>query len=144
MFGNDSHVSTPKKNAQFALFLALMLGPFGMFYVTVTGAVVMLVINVALGILTYGLAVIVLWPLGARIAYISAKRNNLLSEQRKAGHQSYRLKQSVMRALPFQSSDDDRGDAMEKNLTRLRRFRDKNLISEEEFESKKRELMAGF
>ena len=144
MSGNDAHDSTPKKNAQLALFLALMLGPFGMFYVTVTGAVVMLVINVVLGILTYGFAVIVLWPLGARIAYISAQRTNLLSQQRKVVHQSYRLKQSVMRSLPFQSSGDDRCDEMEMKLTRLRRFRDKNLISEEEFESKKRELMEGF
>lgn len=143
MFGADTDIPTPKRNARLALFLAIMLGPFGMFYATVTGAVIMLVINVVLGFITYGLALIVLWPLGAKIAYLSVRENNLICEQKRPGNQSYRLKPAITRLLPFQSSYGDKSDAIEKKLTRLKRFRDRGLISEGEYEAKKRELMAG-
>lgn len=143
MFGNDTDLPTPKRNTRLALFLAIMLGPIGIFYATVTGAAIMLVINVVLGVLTYGLAVIVLWPLGVKIAQMSVRKNNLIYEQKKSGNQGQTLKQSSTRLLPFPANDEN-GDAIEKKLTRLRSFKDKDLISEEEYESKKRELMAGF
>ena len=52
------------KNAKTALLLALLLGPIGMFYATVTWAAIMLFMNVVFGALTYGIAIIILWPVG--------------------------------------------------------------------------------
>ncbi|MGC8657984.1 MAG: SHOCT domain-containing protein [Desulfomonilaceae bacterium] len=67
------------KNPRTAFLLALLLGPIGMFYVTVTWAAIMLFLNIALGVVTYGLAIVILWPLGARIAYRLAYSRNTKS-----------------------------------------------------------------
>ena len=64
------------KNAKTALLLALLLGPIGMFYATVTWAAIMLFMNVVFGALTYGIAIIILWPVGARIAYRTVRARN--------------------------------------------------------------------
>ncbi len=64
------------KNPRTALLLALLLGPIGMFYATVTWAAIMLFMNVVFGALTYGLAIIILWPVGARIAYRTVRARN--------------------------------------------------------------------
>ena len=64
------------KNPQNAFLLALLLGPVGMFYATVTWAAIMLFMNIALGLVTYGLAIVILWPIGARIAYRAVRTRN--------------------------------------------------------------------
>ncbi|MHB8204565.1 MAG: hypothetical protein ACYDHG_12790 [Desulfomonilaceae bacterium] len=64
------------RNPRTALLLALLLGPIGMFYATVTWAAIMLFMNVVFGALTYGLAIIILWPVGARIAYRTVRARN--------------------------------------------------------------------
>jgi hypothetical protein len=71
------------KNPRTALLLALLLGPIGMFYATVTWAAIMLFMNVVFGALTYGLAIIILWPVGARIAYrtVGARNQKLLRQK---------------------------------------------------------------
>jgi hypothetical protein len=71
------------KNAKTALLLALLLGPIGMFYATVTWAAIMLFMNVIFGALTYGIAIIILWPVGARIAYrtVLARNQELLRQK---------------------------------------------------------------
>ena len=71
------------KNPKTALLLALLLGPIGMFYATVTWAAIMLFMNVVFGALTYGIAIIILWPVGARIAYrtIHARNQKLLRQK---------------------------------------------------------------
>lgn len=140
MWQNRRNSSALKKNPSLALFLALFLGPLGMFYVTITGAVIMLVINIVLGALTYGLALLVLWPLGAKIAYLSAKRYNLLTDQNE--HRTFRL--ISRRAVPLlQSQESEKRDELESKLMRLKNFREKGLITERDFEEKKRDLLAG-
>jgi len=71
------------KNPRTALLLALLLGPIGMFYATVTWAAIMLFMNVVFGMVTYGLAILILWPVGARIAYKAVcTRNQKLLRQK--------------------------------------------------------------
>jgi hypothetical protein len=68
----QQHVRNPKA----AVLLALLLGPIGMFYATMTWAVIMLFMNIVFGVVTYGLAILILWPLGARIAYKAVCTHN--------------------------------------------------------------------
>ena len=51
-----------RKSVVVSLVLTLFFGPFGMLYSTVVGAVVMLVLYVALGIPTLGWALVGLHP----------------------------------------------------------------------------------
>jgi hypothetical protein len=71
------------KNPRKALLLALLLGPIGMFYATVTWATVMLFMNLIFGVITYGLAILILWPIGANIAYNAViERNRKLLQEK--------------------------------------------------------------
>jgi hypothetical protein len=65
-----------------AVLLALILGPIGMFYATITWAAIMLFMNIVFGLVTYGLAILILWPVGARIAYkaVCARNQRLLRQ----------------------------------------------------------------
>ena len=51
-----------RKSVVLSLVLTFFLGPFGMLYSTVPGALIMLVLYVVLGIITLGWAIAVLHP----------------------------------------------------------------------------------
>lgn len=65
-----------RKNVLGAVLLALFFGPLGMIYATVTGALVMFVVNIVVLIATLGLGLIVTVPLGALWAGIAASNHN--------------------------------------------------------------------
>ncbi len=50
-----------KKSMFISILLTLLFGPLGMFYSTIKGAVVMLVITIAAAIFTLGYSVIITW-----------------------------------------------------------------------------------
>jgi hypothetical protein len=78
------------KNPRKALLLALLLGPIGMFYATVTWASIMLFMNLIFGVITYGLAILILWPIGANIAYNAVReRNRELLQERNSSPNSF-------------------------------------------------------
>jgi hypothetical protein len=52
-----------RKSTLLALILCLFLGPFGMLYSTITGAIVMLVLYIAIGIPTLGWGIAALHPI---------------------------------------------------------------------------------
>jgi hypothetical protein len=52
-----------QKSVVLSLVLTFFLGPFGMLYSTVLGALIMLVLYVVLGIITLGWAIAVLHPI---------------------------------------------------------------------------------
>jgi hypothetical protein len=56
-----------------AILLALFLGPLGMFYSTIVGALVMLFVSVVLGFRTAGVALLFTWPIGVFWAAIAAQ-----------------------------------------------------------------------
>lgn len=65
-----------QKSVGGAVLLALFFGPLGMLYATVTGALVMFVVNLLVGIPTLGLGLIVTVPIGAIWAGVSASSHN--------------------------------------------------------------------
>jgi hypothetical protein len=46
-----------------AIILTVLFGPLGMLYSTVIGGVIMLVASVVLAVLTFGLGLLVTWPI---------------------------------------------------------------------------------
>ena len=65
-----------RKSIVLALVLTFFFGPFGMLYSTVTGAIVMLVLYLALGIPTLGWALAGLHPIAMIWAAWAADRSN--------------------------------------------------------------------
>lgn len=65
-----------RKSVVLSLVLTFFLGPFGMLYSTVPGALVMLVLYVALGIVTLGWALAVLHPIAMIWGAVAADRAN--------------------------------------------------------------------
>ena len=65
-----------RKSVLLSLVLTFFLGPFGMFYSTVTGGLIMLVLYVVLGIVTLGWALAVLHPMAMIWGAIAADRAN--------------------------------------------------------------------
>lgn len=51
-----------RKSIGLALLLAIVFGPLGMLYTTVTGAIIMLVVTSVFAVLTAGLSLLVTWP----------------------------------------------------------------------------------
>lgn len=68
-----------EKSVALALVLTWFFGPFGMFYSTILGGVVMLIADVILGTLTFGLFLIIAWPVQMVWAAIAASNANKAS-----------------------------------------------------------------
>jgi hypothetical protein len=60
---NKTVVVNAGKSVVVSILLTFFFGPLGMFYSTVLGAVIMLVLYVLIGIVTLGLGLIVLHPI---------------------------------------------------------------------------------
>jgi hypothetical protein len=73
---NIGGIMANRKSVVLSLVLTFFLGPFGMLYSTVIGGLVMLVLYVALGILTFGWAIAVLHPIAMIWGAIAAERSN--------------------------------------------------------------------
>jgi len=52
-----------EKSMGVTILLTFLFGPLGMLYSTVTGAIVMLVVNVLIAILTLGFGLVFTWPI---------------------------------------------------------------------------------
>jgi hypothetical protein len=56
-------VVRPVKSAGISIILTFLFGPLGMFYSTIAGALIMLVVSLLVAVLTFGLGLIVTWPI---------------------------------------------------------------------------------
>ena len=65
-----------RKSVLLSLVLTFFLGPFGMLYSTVPGALIMLVVYVVLGIPTLGWAIAALHPIAMIWGAVAADRAN--------------------------------------------------------------------
>ena len=54
----------PQKSAALAALLAFLFGPLGMLYSTVPGALTLFAVNLILVLPTFGLIMLVTWPIG--------------------------------------------------------------------------------
>ena len=68
-------VQTPK-NLGLALLLAFFLGPIGLFYATVKGGVILLIVSVVVGLLTLGVGLLFMWIPSMIWAYVAVKDYN--------------------------------------------------------------------
>jgi hypothetical protein len=78
-------VVTPTKSMGVAILLTILFGPLGMLYATIPGALVMIVVSVLVAIVTFGLGLLITWPISIIWAAIATSRYNrrLLAGQRR-------------------------------------------------------------
>jgi len=69
-------VVTSPKNAGIAAVLAFFFGPLGLLYVGWVPALIVFCIEVPVGLLTFGIGLLVLHPICAVIGYMSASAYN--------------------------------------------------------------------
>ena len=70
------NLTVPTKSAVAALLLTFFFGPFGMFYSTVTGGIIMLIITVPVAVLTLGLGCIITQPICIIWAVVAVNSHN--------------------------------------------------------------------
>jgi len=68
-------VETPKSMGV-AILLAFLFGPLGLLYATVKGGLIMMGISVLVGIVTFGLGLVVIWPVCMVWAAVASKNHN--------------------------------------------------------------------
>jgi hypothetical protein len=77
---------TSPKSLPLAIVLATLLGPFGLFYATPSGAMLMLVVAIGLAMFTFGIGVFLVWPVcimwAARAVAVQNKKALLASRSR--------------------------------------------------------------
>jgi hypothetical protein len=74
---NVQHVIvTPTKSVGIAILLTFLFGSIGMFYSTVWGAVIMIVLSIIVGILTAGLGLVLKWPISIIWGALAASSYN--------------------------------------------------------------------
>lgn len=56
-------VVTPTKNMGISIILTFLFGPLGMFYSTILGGIIMSVISLVVGIITFGIGFLLTWPI---------------------------------------------------------------------------------
>jgi hypothetical protein len=56
-------VVIPTKSMGISIILTFLFGPLGMFYSTITGGIIMLVLTTIIGIVTFGIGLIIMWPI---------------------------------------------------------------------------------
>lgn len=64
------------KSVIVAFILAFIFGPLGMLYVTTSGAIIMMVVSLAVGVITFGFGLVVTWPICVIWACIAASNQN--------------------------------------------------------------------
>lgn len=62
------------KSPGIAILLAVLLGPIGMFYSTITGAIIMCIVSFLVALFTFGLGLIITWPICIIWAYVASKK----------------------------------------------------------------------
>jgi len=65
-----------EKSMGVTILLTILFGPLGMFYSTVTGAIVMLIINVVVAIITLGFGLLITWPVCIIWAAVATNKYN--------------------------------------------------------------------
>lgn len=66
----------PTKSVGLAIFLGAAFGPLGLLYSTIIGAVVMFLVNIFVGLVTFGFGLFLTWPICAVWAAVAAQAYN--------------------------------------------------------------------
>lgn len=65
-----------QKSMGTTILLTFLFGPLGMFYSTITGGVIMLIVNIIVAIFTLGFGLLLTWPICIIWAAIATKNHN--------------------------------------------------------------------
>lgn len=76
MSGSKPTVIVSTKSPGIAILLTILFGPIGMFYTTIGGAIVMLLVSLVVGVVTLGLGLIITWPICIIWAALAASSYN--------------------------------------------------------------------
>lgn len=71
-----THVVLPTKSMAVAILLAIFFGPLGLFYSSVTGAIIMTIITIPVALITAGIGLVVLIPICILIAAVAVNKHN--------------------------------------------------------------------
>ena len=69
-------VVVPTKSVGVGVLLSFLFGPLGMFYATISGAIIMLIVSVIVAVLTMGLGALLTWPICMIWTAIAVKSHN--------------------------------------------------------------------
>jgi hypothetical protein len=69
-------ITKSQKSMGISILLTVFFGPLGMFYSTIAGAIVMLIVDLLVGIFTLGIGLILTWPIGVIWAAIATNSYN--------------------------------------------------------------------
>jgi len=69
-------ITKAEKSMGLSIVLAAIFGPLGLFYSSIIGGFIMLVISFVGALITLGVSLIITWPLCILWAYLSTKRYN--------------------------------------------------------------------
>lgn len=69
-------ITRSPKSVGIAIALALFFGPLGMFYSTIVGAIIMIIVSATVGVFTLGIGLLVTWPIQIIWAWIAAASYN--------------------------------------------------------------------
>ena len=69
-------VLAPTKSVGIAIILTVLLGPLGMFYSTILGGIIMTALSIVVGFFTFGLGLLILWPIYIIWAALAANAYN--------------------------------------------------------------------
>ncbi len=88
--GGGAMYVAAQKNPGVAIMLALLFGPFGMLYSTISGAAIMFIINIPVLILTFGLGIFITQPICVIWAGVAANSfNQRIQMQSRRGNRRY-------------------------------------------------------
>lgn len=73
---NTIVVIQKEKNVGLALLLTFLLGPLGMLYSTISGAIIMSIVSILVGIFTLGFGLLFIWPICMVWSAIAASSYN--------------------------------------------------------------------
>ena len=68
-------VGSPK-SVGISIILTFLFGPLGMFYSTVGGAIIMMILSVILGAITLGIGLLITWPICVIWGALAASGHN--------------------------------------------------------------------
>ncbi len=65
-----------QKSMGVTIILTVLFGPFGMLYSTVTGGIIMLLVNVVIAFITFGFGLFLTWPICIIWAVVATNNYN--------------------------------------------------------------------
>lgn len=69
-------VVSPTKSVGISILLTVLFGPLGMLYSTVSGAVIMIIVSIVAAIFTFGIGLLVTWPICVVWGAVAATSHN--------------------------------------------------------------------